>query len=153
MLLFELFLIGKNKTEQSNCIWLEINQSNCTIHVRKLAWFSHAVINVRNIRKALGWFSESIPTLSKMIFLHYAKISRHLQVFELRGLAGTCLVMSQASSSATTHNWNIPDVAEKIKRFPVQVKSFRNTATYQKLKGRVPWTTVGDDVAINTSEV
>ena len=104
VLLFELFSIGKNKTEQSNCIWLEINQSNCTIHVRKLAWFSHAVMNVRNIRKALGWFSESIPTLSRMIFLHYAKISRHLQVFELRGLAGTCLVMSQASSSATTHN-------------------------------------------------
>ena len=32
VLLFELFSIGKKKTEQSNCIWLEINQSNCTIH-------------------------------------------------------------------------------------------------------------------------
>ena len=81
VLLFELFSIGKNKTEQSNCIWLEINQSNCTIHVRKLACFSHAVINVRNIRKALGWFSESIPTFSKMIFYimqRFQDISRFL---------------------------------------------------------------------------
>lgn len=69
VLLFELFSIEKHKTEQSNCSWLEINQSHCTINGRKLAWFSHAVINIGNIRKSLGWFSESIRTLSKMIFL------------------------------------------------------------------------------------
>ena len=67
MLLFELFSIGKRKTEQSNWHifneyrnWSEINQSNCTIHGRKLARSSHAVINVGNIHKAFGWFSESI---------------------------------------------------------------------------------------------
>ena len=39
VLLFELFLIGKRKTDQPNCYifnkycnWSEINQSNCTIH-------------------------------------------------------------------------------------------------------------------------
>ena len=79
VLLFELFLIRKCKTEQSNwcifnkyCNWSEINQSNCTILGRKLAWFSLAVIDVGNIRKAFGWFSESIQTV--------LKISRHLQI-------------------------------------------------------------------------
>ena len=40
VLLFELFLIGKRKTDQPNCYifnkycnWCEINQSNCTIMV------------------------------------------------------------------------------------------------------------------------
>ena len=31
--------------------------------------------------------------------------------------------------------WNIPQLVEKIKGFPLKVKSFRNTATYQKLRG------------------
>ena len=76
VLLFDLFSIRKCKTEQSNwCIfnkyrnWSEINQSNCTIHGRKLAQFSQAVIDVRNIQKASGRFSESIQTLLKMTFL------------------------------------------------------------------------------------
>jgi len=56
-LLFELFLIGKRKTEHRH--WLEINQSNCTIHGRKVERFSNAVIDISNIRKAFGWFSES----------------------------------------------------------------------------------------------
>ena len=47
VLLFELFLIRKHKTEQSNRWifnnWSEINQSNCTIHRRKLARLLHAV--------------------------------------------------------------------------------------------------------------
>ena len=78
VLLFELILIRKRKTEQSNWYifheyrnWSEINQSNCTMHGRKLARFSHAVIDVGNIRKAFVWFSESIRTLSKLIFLQY----------------------------------------------------------------------------------
>ena len=47
---FELFLIGKHRTEQSSWYifneysnWSEINQSNCTIHGRKLAQFLYAV--------------------------------------------------------------------------------------------------------------
>ena len=78
VLLFELILIRKRKTEQSNWYifneyrnWSEINQSNCTMHGRKLARFSHAVIDVGNIRKAFVWFSESIRTLSKLTFLQY----------------------------------------------------------------------------------
>ena len=74
VLLFELFSIGKRKTWAiklilSLVIWSEINQSNCTIHCRKLARFLHAVMDVGNIWKALGWFLESIQTLSKMTFL------------------------------------------------------------------------------------
>ena len=78
VLLFELISMGKRKTEQSNWYifneyrnWSEINQSNCTMHGRKLARFSHVVIDVRNIRKAFGWFSESIQTLPKLTFLQY----------------------------------------------------------------------------------
>jgi len=45
VLLFELFSTGKCKTEQSN--WYIFNrnldQSNCTIHGRELAWFLHTV--------------------------------------------------------------------------------------------------------------
>ena len=37
---------------------------------------------------------------------------------------------------------NIPHLVKKIKGFPLKVKSFRNTTTYQKLRGGVP-TTVG----------
>ena len=90
VLLFELFLITKHKTGQSNwheyCnnynthvnlialtnYWSEINQSYCTIHRRKLARLLHAVINSANIQKAFGWFSESIQTLSKMTFFQFA---------------------------------------------------------------------------------
>ena len=37
------------------------------------------------------------------------------------------------------HHWqNIPHLVKKIKGFPVKAKSFRNTATYQKLWGEVP---------------
>ena len=78
VLLFELILIRKRKTEQSNWYifneyrnWSEINQSNCTMHGRKLARFSHAIIDVGNIRKAFVWFSESIRTLSELTFLQY----------------------------------------------------------------------------------
>ena len=78
VLLFELILIRKRKTEQSNWYifneyrnWSEINQSNCTMHARKLARFSHAIIDVGNIRKAFVWFSESIRTLSELTFLQY----------------------------------------------------------------------------------
>ena len=38
------------------------------------------------------------------------------------------------------HPKNIPHLVEKIKGFPLNVKSFRNTATYQKLRGGVPST-------------
>ena len=78
VLLFELILIRKRKTEQSNWYifneyrnWSEINQSNCTMHGRKLARFSYAIIDVGNIRKAFVWFSESIRTLSELTFLQY----------------------------------------------------------------------------------
>ena len=56
-LLFELFSIGKCITEHRH--WLEINQSNWTIHGRKLGRFSNAVIDIGNIQKAFGWFSEN----------------------------------------------------------------------------------------------
>jgi len=74
--LFELFSIGKHKTEQSNWYiftkyrnWSETNQSNCTIHGRKLAQFSHTVIDAGDIGKAFWWFLERIQTFSKMTFL------------------------------------------------------------------------------------
>ena len=38
------------------------------------------------------------------------------------------------------HPENIPLLVKKIKGFPLKVKSFRNTATYQKLRGGVPFT-------------
>ena len=38
------------------------------------------------------------------------------------------------------HPYNIPHLVEKIKGFPLTAKSFGNTATYQKLLGRVPST-------------
>ena len=38
------------------------------------------------------------------------------------------------------HPQNVPPLVEKIKGFPLKAKSFRNTATYQKLWGRVPST-------------
>ena len=56
-LLFELFSIGKCITEHRH--WLEINQSNWTILGRKLERFSNAVIDIGNIQKAFGWFSEN----------------------------------------------------------------------------------------------
>ena len=56
-LLFELFSIGKCITEHRH--WLEINQSNWTIRGRKLERFSNAVIDIGNIQKAFGWFSEN----------------------------------------------------------------------------------------------
>ena len=36
------------------------------------------------------------------------------------------------------HPLNIPHLVKKIKGFPLKVKSFRNTAIYQKLRGGVP---------------
>ena len=36
------------------------------------------------------------------------------------------------------HPKNIPHLVKKIKGFPLKVKSFRNTAIYQKLRGGVP---------------
>ena len=44
---------------------------------------------------------------------------------------------SQASSSATSSK-NIPNLVKEIKGFPLKVKAFQNTATYQKLRGGVP---------------
>ena len=46
------------------------------------------------------------------------------------------------------HPYNIPCLLEKVKGFPLVAKSFRNTATYKKLKGGsikppTPCTTVG----------
>ena len=38
------------------------------------------------------------------------------------------------------HQQNIPHLVKKIKGFPIKVKSFQNTATYQKLRGGVPST-------------
>ena len=35
------------------------------------------------------------------------------------------------------HPLNIPHLVKKIKRFPVKVKAFQNTATYPKLRGGV----------------
>ena len=35
------------------------------------------------------------------------------------------------------HQWNIPYLVDKIKGFPLKTKSFRITATYQKLEGWV----------------
>ena len=55
-----------------------------------------------------------------------------------------CLVTLRASSRATTYKI-IPYPVEKIKGFPLNAKSFWNTATYQKLWGWVyhpPCTTV-----------
>ena len=50
------------------------------------------------------------------------------------------------------HSQNIPHLVKKIKGFPLKVKSFRNTATYQKLWERVaflplPCTTWGYEFA------
>ena len=39
---------------------------------RKLARLLHAVIDIGNIKKAFGWFSESIQTWSKMTFFQFA---------------------------------------------------------------------------------
>ena len=36
--------------------------------------------------------------------------------------------------------WMPPHLVKKMKGFPLKVKSFRNTATYQKLRGGVPST-------------
>ena len=49
----------------------------------------------------------------------------------------TIVVTSEASSSATTP-LNIPHLVKKIKSFPLKVKSFQNTATYQKFRGGAP---------------
>ena len=73
VLLFELISMGKRKTEQSNWYifneyrnWSEINQSNCTMHGRKLARFSHAVIDVRKnsegLRVIFGEYSDIVQT-------------------------------------------------------------------------------------------
>ena len=37
------------------------------------------------------------------------------------------------------HPWNIPNLDKNIKGFQLRVKSFRNTATCQKLRGGVPF--------------
>ena len=49
----------------------------------------------------------------------------------------TTVVTSEASSRATTP-LNIPHLVKKIKSFPLKVKSFQNTATYQKFRGGAP---------------
>ena len=38
-------------------------KSTNQIDGRKLVWFSHAVIDIRNIQTAFGWFLESFQTL------------------------------------------------------------------------------------------
>ena len=50
----------------------------------------------------------------------------------------TLLVTSQASSSATTYKTYL--ILLNIKGFELKVKSFQNTAKYQKLRGGVPST-------------
>ena len=83
VLLFELFSIGKCKTEQSNWYifneylnWSEINQSNSTILGRKLSRFSHAVIVIRSTQKAWVIFREywdivknDILTMQRFLFV------------------------------------------------------------------------------------
>ena len=114
VLLFQLFSIGKHKTEQSNwCIfnecrsWSEINQSNCTIPGRKLARFSHAVIDVGNIRRVFRhcrkWHSYN------------AKTSRRLQIFVLRWLAGMESSLKCFYKSCSTRRY---------KRYPKLPKNF-----------------------------
>ena len=44
---------------------------------------------------------------------------------------------SQASSSALTHKIHTPHLVNMIKGFPLKVKSFQNTETYQKIWGGV----------------
>ena len=44
---------------------------------------------------------------------------------------------SQVSSSAITHKIHTPHLVNMIKGFPLKVKSFQNTETYQKLWGGV----------------
>ena len=88
-LLLKLSSIGKRKTEQS--IWYIFYESSIVIGQKstnqKLVRFLHAVFDVGNIRKAFGWFSESIQTCRKW-HSYNAKISRCLQIFVLWGLAG-----------------------------------------------------------------
>ena len=38
------------------------------------------------------------------------------------------------------HPWNIPHLVKKIEGFPLKLKSFQKTATYQKLRGGVSFT-------------
>ena len=88
VLLFELISMGKRKTEQSNWYifneyrnWSEINQSNCTMHGRKLARFSHAVIDVRKnsegLRVIFGEYSDIVQT-DILTIQRFLDISRFL---------------------------------------------------------------------------
>ena len=88
VLLFELISMGKRKTEQSDWYifneyrnWSEINQSNCTMHGRKLARFSHAVIDVRKNSEGLwvifGEYSDIAQT-DILTIQRFLDISRFL---------------------------------------------------------------------------
>jgi len=89
VLLFELFSVGKGKTEESNN-WSEINKWNCTILGTVGAIF--ALCSENSHRE----HSEGL----RMIFgencrkgrCYNSKISRRLQIFVLWGLAGMRLV-------------------------------------------------------------
>ena len=58
------------------------------------------------------------------------------------------------------HPKNIPHLIKKIKGFPLKVKSFRNSATRQKLQGGLPsplppppWTTMGVWICVYVREL
>ena len=56
------------------------------------------------------------------------------------------------------HPKNIPHLIKKIKGFPLKVKSFRNSATCQKLQGGLPpppppWTTMGVWICVYVREL
>ena len=91
VLLFEMLSIGKCKAEQANWYifneyrnWSEINQSNCTIHGRKLIWFLHSVIDT--FGRSSGYFRRVFRPWKWHSY--NSKISRCLQIFVLWGLAG-----------------------------------------------------------------
>ena len=76
VLLFELFLIGKRKTDQPNCYifnkycnWSEINQSNCTIHGRSWHCFCMPLSTSGTFGRRAGDFQRVFETLLKFTFL------------------------------------------------------------------------------------
>ena len=76
VLLFELFLIRKRKTDQPNCYifnkycnWSEINQSNCTIHGRSWHCFCMPLSTSGTFGRHAGDFRRVFETLLKFTFL------------------------------------------------------------------------------------
>ena len=83
-LLFELFSIGKCKTEHRH--WLEINQSNWTIHGESWSSFQTLLSTSGTFRRPLGDFQRVVRHCWKW-HSYNAKISRCLQIFVLWRLA------------------------------------------------------------------